>query len=137
MSEQKDKQLGLLSVRGLDKGRLEALTDGILAVAMTLLVLELKLDGSENIFLLALSLILNINYLARHPALADANLTPDAVEFIHRRLVLFSPIPIAATLVAFVHTRLGLAVYFLMLVAHFFPHQVDGTLNRLKRRKPR
>lgn len=222
MSEQDNyKQLGLLSVRGLDKGRLEALTDGIIAVAMTLLVLELKLDGNENIstdahlwghlleiertfnvylisfvvlgmywiahnlqfhyvkhvdrgmiwinllfmllvtlvpfttnvmifyedlvlpivlyganqFLLALTLILNINYLARHPALADEALTPEAVAFIHRRLVLFSLIPVAATLAAFVHTRLGLSLYFLMLVAHFFPRQIDGTLSRLKRRK--
>lgn len=223
MSEQDDyKPLGLVSVRGLDKGRLEALTDGILAVAMTLLVLELKLDGNENIstdahlwghllaiertfnvylvsfvvlgmywiahnlqfhyvkhvdrgmiwinllfmllvtlvpfttnvmifyedlvlpivlyganqFLLAFSLILNINYLARHPALADTTLTPEAAAFIHRRLVLFSLIPIVATLAAFVHTRLGLSVYFLMLVAHFFPGQIDGTLSRIKRRKP-
>ena len=209
-------------MRGLDKGRLEALTDGILAVAMTLLVLELKLDGNENIstdahlwrhlleiertfnvylisfvvlgmywiahslqfhfvkhvdrgmiwinllfmllvtlvpfttnvmifyedlllpivlyganqFLLAFSLILNINYLARHPALAERR--PDAGgRHVH-------PPPPGAVLAdpdrwprcaAFVHTRLGLSVYFLMLVAHFFPRQIDGTLSRLKRRK--
>lgn len=221
MSEQQDYQpLGAISSRGLDKSRLEALTDGILAVAMTLLVLELKLDGTESIsnethllnhlleiertfnvymisfvvlgmywiahslqfhyvkhvdrgmiwinllfmllvtlvpfttnvmisleqlvtpivlygvnqFLLAFTLILNINYLARHPALADPSLTPEAASFIHRRLVLFSLIPVAATCAAFVHTRLGLSIYFLMLVLHFFPSHVDGALTRLRRR---
>lgn len=41
--------LARLAAQGLEKGRLEALTDGIMAVAMTLLVLDLKFDGSENI----------------------------------------------------------------------------------------
>ena len=44
-----DFPLSHLAADGMDKGRLEALTDGILAVAMTLLVLDIKLDGSERI----------------------------------------------------------------------------------------
>jgi uncharacterized membrane protein len=34
---------------GMAKGRIEALTDGIMAVAMTILVLDLKFDGTEAI----------------------------------------------------------------------------------------
>jgi uncharacterized membrane protein len=222
VSDRDDEQpLAALLKRGLDKGRLEALTDGIIAVAMTLLVLDLKLDGTENIstdahllshlleiertfnvylvsfivlgmywiahslqfqfvrhvdrgmiwislafmllvtlvpfttnvmisydellvpivlygvnlFLLACTLILNINYLARHPALAEPGLTNEVVSFIHRRLVLFSLIPVLAICAAFVHPRLGLSAYFLMLVMHFFPHRVDGALRRLPGRK--
>lgn len=41
--------LARLAASGFDKGRLEALTDGIMAVAMTLLVLDLKFDGTEKI----------------------------------------------------------------------------------------
>lgn len=222
MSQEEDYQaLGSLARRGLDKGRLEALTDGILAVAMTILVLDLKLEASDTIttdahllrhlldvertfnvyfvgfvvlgmywiahnlqvhyvrhvdrtllwinlafmllvtlvpfatnmmityelltipivfyglvqLLLAVALIANVNYLGRRPELADESLTPAVVAFIRRRLVLFATIPVVATAVAFVNTRAGLSVYFLMLVMHFFPHHVDRTIDRIARRK--
>jgi uncharacterized membrane protein len=38
-----------INAQGLAKGRIEALTDGIMAVAMTILVLDLKFDGTEKI----------------------------------------------------------------------------------------
>ena len=49
MSEPPDYPLGKLAGDGMAKGRLEALTDAIVAVAMTLLVLDLKIDVNERI----------------------------------------------------------------------------------------
>ena len=50
MSEETPSVAGTVAVaRAIAKGRLESLTDGILAVAMTILVLDLKFDGSENL----------------------------------------------------------------------------------------
>ena len=37
-----------INAQGLAKGRIEALTDGIMAVAMTILVLDLKFDGDRE-----------------------------------------------------------------------------------------
>jgi len=47
--EPPDFPLGRMASDGMAKGRLEALTDGIIAVAMTLLVLDIKLDVREQI----------------------------------------------------------------------------------------
>ena len=42
-------QLRKLAGEGLTKGRVEALTDGILAVAMTILVLDIKIQANDSI----------------------------------------------------------------------------------------
>ncbi len=44
-----DAPAGAPAPAGFTKGRLEALTDGIMAVAMTILVLDLKFDATEAI----------------------------------------------------------------------------------------
>lgn len=208
--------LAKLAAAGLEKGRLEALTDGIMAVAMTLLVLDLKFDGTESIgtdqhlithllelertftvyivsfvvlgmywiahhlqfhfvkrvdrgvlwinlgfmllvtlvpfttnvmmqyeslrvpvvlfgvnqLLLSLSLLVNINYVARRPALRDEHLTPEVVGYIHRRLLVFSMVPALSIAVAFVSTRAALYLYMLMFLVHAFPASLDRTLGR-------
>jgi len=208
--------LAKLAAAGLEKGRLEALTDGIMAVAMTLLVLDLKFDGTESIatdqhlithllelertftvyivsfvvlgmywiahhlqfhfvkrvdrgvlwinlgfmllvtlvpfttnvmmqyeslrvpvvlfgvnqLLLSLSLLVNINYVARRPELRDDHLTPEVVGYIHRRLLVFSMVPALSIAVAFVSTRAALYLYMLMFLVHVFPAALDRTLGR-------
>jgi len=206
--------LARLAAAGLEKARLEALTDGIMAVAMTLLVLDLKFDGTENIttdahllshlldiertftvyivsfvvlgmywiahhlqfhfikrvdrgvlwinlafmllvtlvpfttnvmmdyenltipvvlfgvnqLLLSWSLLVNINYVARRPALGEESLTPEVVRFIHRRLLVFSMVPALSIAVAYFNTRAALYLYVLMFVVHFFPFALDKAL---------
>lgn len=209
-------ELGKLASTGLEKGRLEALTDGILAVAMTILVLDIKLEASDtiltdahlinhllsvertfsvylvsfvvlamfwishtlqfhyvkrvdrrmlwislvfmllvtlvpfttnvlisyetlllpvvmygiNLTLLAATLIANVNYLSRHPNLATAEFTPTVSAYIHRRLLIVALIPMLAIAMAFVSTRVSLYMYFLMLLVHFLPRQIDNHLPR-------
>lgn len=208
--------LGRLASTGLEKNRLEALTDGILAVAMTILVLDIKLQANDailtdahliqhlldvertfsvylvsfvvlamfwishtlqfhyvkrvdrrmlwislvfmllvtlvpfstnvlisyetlllpvvmygiNLTLLAATLIANINYLSRHPQLATAEFTPVVSAYIHRRLAIVALIPVAAIAMAFFSTRVSLYMYFLMLLVHFLPQQIDNHLPR-------
>lgn len=57
-------QSGLPGLSGLSKHRLEALTDGIFAVAMTLLVIELN---SVNMMLLGMMALLKSRYVFHHP----------------------------------------------------------------------
>lgn len=198
-------------VRGFEKNRIEALVDGIFAVALTLLVLDIKLPDAAplatndalwkrlvelerhfgayvisfvvigiywiahhiqfhyvrftdrrmiwiNMFflllitfvpfvtdlvgdhqdlvlpveiygatLLMLSLLsyANLRYLARHPHLASADLTPLAVRLLKRRIVFFMLIPAASMALAFVSTRLALYAYFLLTTVHFLPASID------------
>lgn len=49
MKDESTGPLHKLATEGLAKGRVEALTDGIMAVAMTILVLDIKFDGTEAI----------------------------------------------------------------------------------------
>lgn len=208
--------LARLAAAGLEKARLEALTDGIMAVAMTILVLDLKFDGTEKIasdtqllshllalertftvylvsfvvlgmywiahhlqfhfirrvdrgvlwinlafmllvtlvpfttnvmmdyetltvpvvmfgvnqLLLSWSLLVNINYVARRPTLCEETLTPDVVRFIHRRLLVFSLVPVLSIAVAYFDTRAALYLYALIFVVHFFPFALDKALVR-------
>lgn len=187
------------------KGRLEALTDGIMAVAMTILVLDLKFDASEAIqtdthllahlvelertftvylvsfvvlgmcwighhaqfhfvrradrglmwinlafmllvtlvpfatsimidyedlrlpcvlfgavqLLLALTLLGNLGYVARRPALRDDALTPEIVASMRRRLLLLSAVPAVSMAIALVNTRAALYLYALTVVVQF------------------
>ncbi len=212
--------LGKLASAGLEKNRLEALTDGILAVAMTILVLDIKLEANDaivtdahlirhlldvertfsvylvsfvvlamfwvshtlqfhyvkrvdrrmlwislvfmllvtlvpfttnvlisyetlllpvviygiNLTLLAATLIANVNYLARHPHLATAEFTPTVSAYIHRRLAIVALIPTMAIAMAFFSTRGSLYMYFLMLLVHFLPHEIDNRLPRWLRK---
>ena len=211
--------LARLAAAGLEKGRLEALTDGILAVAMTLLVLDLKFDGTENIvtdqhlvthlfaiertflvyivsfvvlgmywiahhlqfhfvrrvdrgvlwinlsfmllvtlvpfttnlmmnyeeltvpvvlfgvnqLLLSWCLLINVNYVARRPELREDLLTPEVVRFLHRRLLVFSLVPMLSIAVAFVNTRAALYLYALMFFVHVFPFALDRTISTGRR----
>jgi uncharacterized membrane protein len=208
--------LGKLASTGLEKNRLEALTDGILAVAMTILVLDIKIEANDailtdshliqhllevertfsvylvsfvvlamfwishtlqfhyvkrvdrrmlwislvfmllvtlvpfttnllisyetlllpvvlygvNLGLLAATLIANVNYLSRHPGLATGEFTPTVSAYIHRRLAIVALIPVAAIAMSFVSTRISLYMYFLMLLVHFLPREVDNHLPR-------
>lgn len=207
--------LARFAAAGLEKNRLEALTDGIMAVAMTLLVLDLKFDGSEDIvtdahlidhllaiertftvyivsfvvlgmywiahhlqfqfirrvdrgvlwinlafmllvtlvpfttnvmmdyeqlvvpvvmfgvnqLLLSWALLLNINYVARRPALREETLTPDVVRFIHRRLLVFSMVPLLSIVMAFFQPRAALYLYVLMFAVHLFPFALDRAVS--------
>lgn len=213
-------ELGKLASTGLEKNRLEALTDGILAVAMTILVLDIKLEADDaitsdahlinhllsvertfsvylvsfivlamfwishtlqfhyvkrvdrrmlwislvfmllvtlvpfttnvlityetlllpvvmygvNLALIAATLIANVNYLSKHPHLATAEFTPLVSAYIHRRLAIVALIPVAAIAMAFFSTRISLYMYFLMLLVHFLPRQIDDHLPRWLRR---
>jgi len=212
--------LGKLASAGIEKNRLEALTDGILAVAMTILVLDVKLEASDaivtdehlvrhllsvertfsvylvsfvvlamfwvshtlqfhyvkrvdrrmlwislvfmllvtlvpfttnvlisyetlllpvllygiNLTLLAATLIANVNYLARHPNLATAEFTPTVSAYIHRRLAIVALIPVLAIAMAFFSTRVSLYMYFLMLLVHVLPREIDNRLPRWLRK---
>ncbi|MFO1317104.1 MAG: TMEM175 family protein [Burkholderiales bacterium] len=187
------------------KGRLEALTDGIMAVAMTILVLDLKFDATEAIatdthllqhlvdlertftvylvsfvvlgmcwighhhqfhyvrrtdrglmwinfafmmlvtvvpfttslmidyedlrlpcvlfgavqLLLSLTLLANLGYVARRPALRDEALTAEVAASIRRRLLLLSAVPAVSMAVALVNTRAALYLYALTVVVQF------------------
>ncbi len=219
MSAHEPNALDKLAAAGLEKGRLEALTDGIMAVAMTILVLDLKFDGTEaissdahliahlleiertftvyivsfvvlgmywvahhlqfhfirhvdrgvlwinlafmllvtlvpfttnllmdyeglrapavmfglNQLLLSWSLLVNINYVARRPALREETLTPEVVHYIHRRLLVFSMVPVLSMIVAFFSTRAALYLYLLMFLVHFFPFAIDKAMARTSR----
>lgn len=218
-----DAPLGKLASDGMEKGRLEMLTDGILAVAMTILVLDIKVPPNDailtdahllhhllevertfsiylisfivlgmywishtlqfhyvkrvdrnmlwisllfsllvtlvpfttnllisyetllvpiviygiNLFLLATTLIVNLNYLVRTPRLAISDLTPAVIAFIRRRLVVFALVPLLAIGLAFINTRVSLYTYALMLLVHFFPLHVDRATPRWFRKEGR
>jgi uncharacterized membrane protein len=223
MEREDEPPLGQLASEGMEKSRLEMLTDGILAVAMTILVLDIKVPPDDsilteahlirhllevertftiylisfivlgmywishtlqfhyvrrvdrtmlwlsllfsllvtlvpfttnllisyetllvpiviygvNLCLLATTLIVNLNYLARNPHLANASLTPAVVAYVQRRLVVFGLVPLLAIALAFINTRLSLYTYSLMLLIHFFPLHIDRTMHRWFRRKGR
>ena len=59
---------------GMAKGRIEALTDGIMAVAMTILVLDLKFDGTEA--------IATDDHLVRHLVEIERTFTVYLVSFV-------------------------------------------------------
>ncbi len=220
MDRGEEPPLGKLASEGMDKGRLEMLTDGILAVAMTILVLDIKVPPDDailtdahlirhllevertfsiylisfivlgmywishtlqfhyvkrvdrnmlwmslmfsllvtlvpfttnllisyetllvpiviygvNLFLLVITLIVNLNYLARNPHLAAADLTPAVVAYVRRRLLVFALVPLLAISLAFVNTRLSLYTYSLMLLIHFSPLRIDRFMQRWLRR---
>jgi uncharacterized membrane protein len=201
------------AAQGMAKGRIEALTDGIMAVAMTILVLDLKFDGTEaisaddhlvrhlleiertftvylvsfvvlgmywiahhlqfhyvrridrgvmwinlafmllvtvvpfttsimidyenlrvpvvlygaNQLLLSATLLANLDYIRRRPALCEPALTPEVAGSIRRRLWLFSAVPALSMVVAAFNTRAALYLYFMMAVVHFFPRLPDAT----------
>ena len=194
------------------KGRLEALTDGIMAVAMTILVLDLKFDATEAIasdahllnhlvelertftvylvsfvvlgmcwighhaqfhfvrradrglmwinlafmllvtlvpfttslmidyedlrlpcvlfgavqLLLALTLLANLGYVARRPALRDPGLTAEVVAAMRRRLLLLSAVPALSMAVALFSTRAALYLYALTIVVQFLQKPPAG-----------
>ncbi len=210
MTDPKSTQLNRLRSEGIGSDRLEALCDGILAVAMTLLVLDIKLEAKDSIttdahllqhlldvertltvyfisfivlgmywvahalqfhyvqrvdkgmiwinlafmllvtlvpfttnvmitydalrlpviiyginqLLLAMILLVNINYLARHRRLAEPELDATLVRFIHGRLLLLATIPALSILVALVSPRAALYVYALMIAVHFIPQHI-------------
>ena len=196
------------------KGRLEALTDGIMAVAMTILVLDLKFDATEAIktdehllrhlldiertftvylvsfvvlgmcwighhaqfhfvrradrglmwinlafmllvtvvpfttslmidyedlrlpcvlfgavqLLLSLTLLANLGYVARRPALRDDALTPEVAASMRRRLLLLSAVPAVSMAIALVSTRVALYLYALTIVVQFVQKPLDAAL---------
>lgn len=200
------------------KGRLEALTDGIMAVAMTILVLDLKFDATEAIasdahllnhlvelertftvylvsfvvlgmcwighhaqfhfvrradrglmwislafmllvtlvpfttslmidyedlrlpcvlfgavqLLLALTLLANLGYVARRPALRDPGLSAEVVAAMRRRLLLLSAVPALSMAVALYSTRAALYLYALMIVVQFLQKPPAGSPRRAR-----
>jgi uncharacterized membrane protein len=216
MKDESTGPLRMLATEGLEKGRVEALTDGIMAVAMTILVLDIKFDGTEsittdghllshlldvertftvylisfivlgmfwvahhiqfhfvrrvdrgllwinlafmllvtivpfttsvmidyeqltvpillygaNLLLLSFTLLVNLRYVARHPRLADDDLTPEVVAYLRRRLLLFATIPALSMAVAPVSSRASLYLYAGMAILHFMPRTIDGHVSR-------
>ena len=196
------------------KGRLEALTDGIMAVAKTILVLDLKFDATESItththlldhladlertftvdlvsfvvlgmcwighhaqfhfvrrtdrgliwinlafmllvtvvpfttslmidyedlrlpcvlfgavqLLLALTLLANLRYVARRPALHDDALTREVVASMQRRLLVLAAVPAVSMAVALVNTRVALYLYALVIVVQFLQKPLASAL---------
>ena len=73
--------------------------------------------------------------MSRHPELAARELTPEVVTLIQRRVLLFTLVPIASMLVAFVqHARSALYIYFLMLVVALLPAPGRPDVDRIARR---
>ncbi len=73
MKDETRTPLRRFATEGFEKGRLEALTDGIMAVGMTLLVLDLKFDGTET--------ILTDAHLLRHLVDVERTFTVYLVSF--------------------------------------------------------
>jgi uncharacterized membrane protein len=213
MNEKVDRPL--LDRRGLAKNRIEALADGIFAVAMTLLVLDIKspvnlrfetpgdlvdyLVGLEHSFamyaisflvlaifwighhvlfhfvrhvdrrllwlnitflllvtfvpfstdllgdhghlmlpvivyglnLIALGALLDLQlrYLRLHPALASPDLTPVVSARMHSEVKVYALIPLASMLTSLWSPRLGMYLYFLLVIPTFAPGRLDRLLH--------
>jgi hypothetical protein len=90
---------GIPAGEGFGTTRIEALADGIFAVAMTLLVLDVKPP--------------------------DGEVTPAIMRRIVARTALFATIPLLSMAAVFYNTRLALYLYFLLPIVHFLPGRVD------------
>ena len=88
------------------------------------LILPVEIYGATLLALSALSFA-NLAYLAHHPHLATADLTPLAVRLLKRRIAFFMLVPAASMALAFVSTRLALYAYFLLATVHFLPASID------------
>jgi uncharacterized membrane protein len=80
--------------------------------------------GSKVLTLSGL-LVLQVNYLRRHPELAQPTLTASVARQIVKRTGIFALIPILSMAAVFYNTRLALYLYFLLPVVHFLPGRVD------------
>ena len=123
-------------VRGFEKNRLEALADGIFAVALTLLVLGIKLP--EQTFASNDELWRRLLELKRHFAIyvisfvvigmywISHHIQFHFVRFTDRRIIWMNMFYLLLTmLVAFVSTHASIYTYLLLLLAHFFTGPVD------------
>jgi uncharacterized membrane protein len=119
-------------LRGFDKGRFETLVDGIFAVALTLLVLDIKLP--ENIAYptsdaLWLSIngmsYLSLDYLSRHMYPASPELNPTVIRLIKTRIGVLSLVPLASMLVPFYSTHASIYVYLPLALSHCFRGSID------------
>jgi uncharacterized membrane protein len=93
------------------------------------LVLPCEIYG---VALLALSGVsfAHLEYLARHPELATAALTPDVVRLIRPRIALFAVLPLVSMAVAFVSTVAAVYIYALLVIAHFAASRVDRRITQ-------
>jgi uncharacterized membrane protein len=88
------------------------------------LVLPCEIYG---LTLLALSGVsyAHLEYVARHPELASAELTPAIVRLIRPRIALFAMLPLVSMAVAFVSTIAAVYTYGLLVIAHFMGSRID------------
>jgi uncharacterized membrane protein len=88
------------------------------------LILPCEIYGGTLLMLSGLSWV-HLRYLARHPHLASADLTPEAVTLLKRRIAWFCLIPALSMLVAMFNTRLALYAYVFLACVHFLPARID------------
>ena len=92
------------------------------------LILPIEIYGVTLLALSSLS-FLHLDYLSRHPYLTSRECTPEVVDLIKRRVLMFTIIPLASMVIAFWSTRTALYIYLLLVLAHFFTGPVDERIH--------
>jgi uncharacterized membrane protein len=95
------------------------------------LILPCEIYGAT---LLALSGVgyAHSRYLARHPALATPDLTPEIARMFDRRAALFAVVPLVSMAVAFFSTHLALYVYVLLAAAHLLATPIHAHIAKAR-----
>ena len=77
---------------------------------------------SANLLALVGFFYLNISYVGRHPALSSPSLTPAILRGFKIRQGLFAMVPVLSMLTALYSPPIGLYLYFVLALLHFFPN---------------
>jgi uncharacterized membrane protein len=122
------------AIAGLSRNRIEALADGIFAVAMTLLVLDIKMLAGINLLLISAAYFARLEYLRRHAHLAAPELAA-RVGVIRRRIAVFAAMPLVSIATAFYSPRLALYLYLRLPLVQIAPSRLDSLVPYATRRR--
>lgn len=124
-----------MTAENLGRGRIEALSDGVFAIVVTLLVLEIKVphvaahdslaELAGALLMMALAFVLMRGRMRRHPDLLQAHADRDAFARGTVWSVTMGPLAYAVGAgLAWIDTRAAFACYAAIALYFVFPHAV-------------
>ena len=75
----------------------------------------------ESMLLISLISLLQLSYLAHHPALSHDQLTPSWIAIVRHRTLIPVVIVVASIAISFYKPNFAMGAYWLLLVFHFLP----------------